>query len=166
MISAQPHVRCGGPSMKPAPRVASSTPNQSSLDGRPSPNRLDNSAVLTTYREVRNADVEGSSSPRAVIWAKKPARSASPRASPAVHTSGFPRCLRTDGNSGRTAAASVNRDEIRKATTDVVPMRSKSASKASMISRIQMKVAPQTRVTNSSIHVARRRTADVGSTRA
>ena len=70
------------------------------------------------------------------------------------------RYLRTGRNNGRTAAASMNRDETRKATTDVVPMRSKSTSKASMISRIQMKVA-QAKVTNNSIHVARRRTAGV-----
>ena len=67
MNSATPQVRCGGPWIKPAPNVASPTPKIIIFVGSLKWYTEEIIAVKTTYREVKNADTEGSMSSSPII---------------------------------------------------------------------------------------------------
>ena len=158
MSSPAPHDRCGGPSMNPAPIVAMRTPQYRARRGGCWLKRTVSKAVITTYSEVRKADVDGLMSLRATIWLTNPTSISPPRMPPPFQTGADFSPAIVFGKAMRTSTMAMEkRRATRNATTGKVPNVSISTSNAFSACFIQMKVAPQTSVTTKRTIAAFRR---------
>ena len=120
--------------------------------------RMVSKAVMTTYSEVRNADVEGLMSFKATIWLTKPTSMRPPRIEPPFQMDDERSpALAFGKKASMSTIAMRKRRATSKATTENVPKVSISTSKAFKACFIQMKVAPQTRVTANKTNAAFRR---------
>ena len=95
--------------MNPAPTVAISTPQYSALRGAWSLIHRVSTAVITTYSEVRKADVDGLMSLSATIWLTKPTSMSPPSTPPPFHISGRRRPTHALGNTTATNAVAIRK---------------------------------------------------------
>lgn len=85
--SPNPQTMCGGPSMNPAPIVASPTPKIIIRVGFLSLILTDKIAVKTTYKEVRKAETDGVTDSIPIICKTKPASIMPPKIRPPFQSS-------------------------------------------------------------------------------